>query len=116
MSYVNDGSVAFRVDTSETRYPLNSTPDGTTTAGSSDYLGAGGIVIESIVNLLGVANTVTLSDHAGTTTTDLVVSMPAILGAVVSFGPNGIRVPWRGIRAVAGATANAAHLVIFRCA
>jgi len=83
-------------------YPQAGTPDGTTTAASSEAITKRvsvlyGVVIESHGSADG---TLTIADHAGTASTDIVLSL-LTLGTAKSvwFGEAGIEVPWTGISA-----------------
>lgn len=122
MATFNSGSISFAVASGATSYPVRSTPDGTGTAGSSDFLSASGIILEGyVVEAEGSADGVlTISDHAGTAGTDINIDIQTNAASVVratgaQFGPHGIAVPWTGIRAALTGTGQRVR-VIFRSA
>lgn len=114
-------SVSFTATTGAAGYPLRCTsgtaaavsPDGTTTAGSSALINTRIAALESIIiERVGSANgTITVSDHAGTAATDIVVDLLFAAPQIYHYGPYGIEVPWTGIKAVVTGTAATVRVV-----
>lgn len=111
MAVDNAPSQSFPVTSGTTAYPLRDNPAGTTTAGSSGFLtsqisSVDGIIVEKSDTAVG---SVTISDHAGTAATAIIVQIPAtattVTTASIPFPSNGIAVNWIGIRAVHTGTA-----------
>lgn len=100
------GLFSFRVQSGETRYPLNSTTVGTATDTASSAITRTSIsIVRVIVENSGSADgTLTLSDHAGTAGTAIVINLPT-LATSQQFREYGIAVPWVGLRAVLTGTA-----------
>lgn len=116
-----DPSQSFPVTSGTTAYPLRDNPAGTTTSTSSDFATAvvtaiTGIIVEKGDSAVG---TCTISDHAGTAGTAIVLQIPATATTVTTASfpiPNGgISVRWKGIRAVQTGTAQRVRIA-FRSA
>ena len=114
-------SISFTATTGAAGYPLRTkdgtaaanSPNGTTTAGSSALITSRVIALESvIIERVGSANgTITISDHAGTAATQIVLDLLFAAPQVYHYGPYGIEVPWTGIKCVVTGTAATVRVV-----
>lgn len=111
MAAFESPSQSFPVTSGTTAYPLRDNPAGDTTAGNSHFATTKITSVDQIIIEKGdsAVGTLTISDHAGTAGTAIVIQIPssATTGPVGAypFPPKGIAVNWTGIRAAHTGTA-----------
>lgn len=97
----------FQCASGATGVPLTTDPMGSATAGDSTFITTP-VVLESITILTAAtgAATLTISDHAGTAGTDLVITCASGVppaGTTIPYG-SGADYNWSGIKAVSAAS------------
>lgn len=97
---LNPVSQSVVVSSGASRYPLYNNPAGTATAGSSSYINANIASIDAIiVESHGSADgALTISDHAGTAGTAIVIDVLTASRNPINVGPFGIATGWTGIK------------------